>query len=272
VITHTKYTGWRQNDFSVYAQVCAAGALLFFVAVCLHFPTKPPTPPSASATAEKVDFGQGLRQLAGSAQFWVIVACFAIPNGFQQAWSSALDIIIGPFGFSESLAAWLGFWSVGAGACAGVLLGVLADRFRRRMKLLIIVMFLVATAGFFIFCLICIGVLPRSPFLIYASVIVGVAAMSATNPLFLELAVETCFPAGEGLVSMSLIMFVNLTNVVYLAVPVDEIGTRWQGWAVVVVTPACTMLLLLGFTEVYRRSDADARQAQRTASIQAGAE
>ena len=40
-------------------------------------------------------------------------------------------------------------------------------------------------------------------------------------------------------------------------------GTRWQGWAVVVATPAAAMLLLLGFTEVYRRSDADEKEQQR---------
>jgi hypothetical protein len=43
-------------------------------------------------------------------------------------------------------------------------------------------MFLLATGGFFVFCLICVGVLPRSEALVFASVIIGVAAMSATNP------------------------------------------------------------------------------------------
>ena len=135
-----------------------------------------------SAVAEKIEFISGMRQIAGSGQFWIIVACFAIPNGFQQAWSSALDIIIGPFGFDQQLASWLGFWSVGAGALAGVILGAFADRFQRRMKLLISSMFWLAAAGFFIFSLICIGVLPRSQFLVFASVVLGVAAMSATNP------------------------------------------------------------------------------------------
>jgi predicted MFS family arabinose efflux permease len=45
--------------------------------------------------------------------------------------------LAGPFGFSQQRASWLGFWSVGAGAFAGVVLGAFADRFRRRMKLLI---------------------------------------------------------------------------------------------------------------------------------------
>lgn len=99
-----------------------------------------------------------------------------------QAWSSALDIIIGPFGFDQQFASRMGFWSVGAGAFAGVVLSVLADRFQRRMKLLISCMFCLATAGFFVFCLVCVGVLPHSHFLILASVVIGVAAMSATNP------------------------------------------------------------------------------------------
>ena len=107
------------------------------------------------------------------------------------------------------------------------------------------------------FCLICQGIVPRTSAALYGSVIVGVAAMSATNPLFLELAVETLFPVGEGLVSMSLIMVLNLVNVVYLAVPVDEVGTKWQGPAVVVATLLATALMLACFREQYRRSDAD---------------
>lgn len=58
--------------------------------------------------------------------------------------------------------------------------------------------------------------------------------------------------------------FINLINVIYLAVPVDELGTRWQGWAVVVVTPAATLLLMYGFNEVYRRSDADVARLRAT--------
>jgi hypothetical protein len=37
-----------------------------------------------SAVTEKIEFISGMRQIAGSGQFWIIVACFAIPNGFQQ--------------------------------------------------------------------------------------------------------------------------------------------------------------------------------------------
>lgn len=68
--------------------------------------------------------------------------------------------------------------------------------------------------------------------------------------------------------------FINLINVIYLAIPVDELGTRWQGWAVVVATPAATMLLLFYFDEVYRRSDADAAHSKvkGRASTTAGSE
>ena len=61
--------------------------------------------------------------------------------------------------------------------------------------------------------------------------------------------------------------FINLINVIYLAVPVDELGTRWQGWAVVVATPAAAMVLLMCFNEVYKRSDADAAQSKGRASV-----
>ena len=246
----------RKGLVALWVGIAVAGAL-FFAAVTLYFPNAPPTPPAHSAATEKIDYASGLRRLSCDSRFWIIVACFAVPNGFQQAWSSALDIMIAPYGFDQDVAASLGLWSVGAGAAAGVLLGVFADRFRRRYKLLIMVMFVAAAAGFLVFCLICQGIVPRTSAALYGSVIVGVAAMSATNPLFLELAVETLFPVGEGLASMSMIMVLNLVNVVYLAVPVDEVGTKWQGPAVVVATLLATALMLACFREQYRRSDAD---------------
>ena len=253
---HATEAEQRKGLMVLWVGIAVAGAL-FFAAVTLYFPNAPPTPPAHSATTEKIDYASGLRRLSCDSRFWIIVACFAVPNGFQQAWSSALDIMIAPYGFDQDVAASLGLWSVGAGAAAGVLLGVFADRFRRRYKLLIMVMFVAAAAGFLVFCLICQGIVPRTSAALYGSVIVGVAAMSATNPLFLELAVETLFPVGEGLVSMSLIMVLNLVNVVYLAVPVDEVGTKWQGPAVVVATLLATALMLACFREQYRRSDAD---------------
>lgn len=115
-------------------------------------------------------------------KFHLIYSLQSTHRGVSQAWSSALDIIIGPFGFDQQLASWLGFWSVGAGAVAGVVLSAFADRFQRRMKLLISLQFVLATTGFFIFCLVCTDSLPRSQFLVFASVVIGVAAMSATNP------------------------------------------------------------------------------------------
>ena len=55
----------------------AAGAFAFFVAVCLHFPSKPRTPPSGSgAETTRLEFGAGVKQLAGSGQFWCYISHF----------------------------------------------------------------------------------------------------------------------------------------------------------------------------------------------------
>jgi hypothetical protein len=55
--------------------------LLLFLFLIVSLRSKPPTPPSASAETEKIEFSSGIRQLATSGQFWIIVACFAVPNG-----------------------------------------------------------------------------------------------------------------------------------------------------------------------------------------------
>jgi Na+/melibiose symporter-like transporter len=154
----------------------ALGAAALFVGVVVYFPNKPRLPPSASAALPKLDFRAGCAKLARNSQFWLLLVCFALPNGVQQAWSSALDVIIQPAGFSQSQAANLGLASVGAGAVFGVVLGRLADGAGRSChRELIGGLLLLSSAGFLVFCLVCAGALPRTTPLLYASTIVGVA-------------------------------------------------------------------------------------------------
>ena len=53
-----------------------------------------------------------------------------------------------------------------------------------------------------------------------------------------------------------LILAQNLVGTLFLAVPIDLLGTRWQIWAVV-GSVAAGMLLMLGFLEDYRRLGVD---------------
>ena len=57
--------------------------------------------------------------------------------------------------FDQNVAAWLGFYSIGAGAAGGVVVGMFADRYQRRAKVLIVSLFCIATGGFLVFCLMC---------------------------------------------------------------------------------------------------------------------
>ena len=232
-------------------------ALALLVAVGLHLPARPRAPPTASAAAEKLSFASGFAQLLRNKRYWHLLLCCTVPSGMLGAWMAILAINLKPLGIGEAEAAWLGSAQQLAGAAAGVAVGLAADRFSGRIKAFIVAMYAASTAAFLVFALAAeTGLLPFSLSLAYATTVLGSAAQNAALPLFLELACETVYPIGEGAVAGLLILAQNLVGTLFLAVPIDLLGTRWQIWAVV-GSVAAGMLLMLGFLEDYRRLGVD---------------
>lgn len=55
--------------------------LAITIAALLYFPSKPPTPPTLSATDTKTDFSVGFSELLHHPRFLVLVICFGLPIG-----------------------------------------------------------------------------------------------------------------------------------------------------------------------------------------------
>jgi FLVCR family MFS transporter 7 len=92
-------------DMVLYVAIISSIAAIpsFFI------PDHPPTPPSASARAEKTPLTKSLQQLAGNGRFYLIYIAFAIYVGFFNAVSSLLSQILTPYGFSETQAGKLNY-------------------------------------------------------------------------------------------------------------------------------------------------------------------
>lgn len=98
----------RINDY-LFIEAVLVG-LLFF-AVLIYFPAKPPSPPSLSSAAGRLDFVAGAKTLMKNQTFWLLLFVFSLSNGVNWGWSSVQDLIFSGVGINQKTAGWLGFWA-----------------------------------------------------------------------------------------------------------------------------------------------------------------
>jgi FLVCR family MFS transporter len=77
-----------------------------------------------------------------------------------------------------------------------------------------------------------------------------------TYPLFFELSIETTFPIPEGVTAGALTMCQAAVQAVFLAIPVDVVGTKWMNWALM-ICPIVFAVVLLMFRDEYARLNMD---------------
>lgn len=254
------------------AYCCAA-----LVACIGRWPERPPTPPTRSAAivesdAQAGEGSAGFREVfcpaagpgrAVALRLWALSAVLALPLGVFSGWSAVLYINLSSFGVSSLSAGWLGCAMTLVGCVGGIGAGFVADRVRGRIKQFILLAYAVASVAFVLFGLVVLGYLPlpraSSLPLLYASGVVGGAALNCSFPLFFELALETTFGhiaanAAGALLSLLLV----LVQVVYLAVPISPSpsGTAWMNYLLAGSVP-CAALLLLGMRAEYHRLSVD---------------
>jgi FLVCR family MFS transporter len=233
---------------------CVCVLTLFLMLV--YFPERPRRPPAVSCTVPKLPVSVGLRKLLKLRQFWTVVACFSIPLGVYAAWLNVLDINLKHFGFSQRDAAWLGFASALTGACAGLLAGRLADYAPGNLTKFIASAYGISATCMLLFALMCHDVIPFSLALAYGLSIPVGFAMYSTYPLFFELSLETTFPLPQACTSGVLVSLQAAVQAVFLAMPVNKLGTNWMNWSLV-VCPAAAAVVMFRFGVKYSRLHID---------------
>lgn len=103
-----KFLLTRINDY-LFVEAVLVGVLFF--AVLIYFPAKPPSPPSLSSAAGRLDFVSGAKTLLTNRSFWLLLLIFSLSNGVNWGWSSVQDLIFSGVGIDQKTAGWLGFWA-----------------------------------------------------------------------------------------------------------------------------------------------------------------
>lgn len=240
--------------------VTEAGLMaILFLGVFLHFPDRPPKPPSRSSGIERVDFKGSLTKLIRNSNFLLLALLYGVSCGVYSGWCSVLDQNLSEFGVGQTFAGWLGFIAVISGAFSGIFFSLFAGHFSSYLKEFLILFMALATVSILIMCLIFSKVIPFHTLLL--CVIFGFTGffVNGALPFFFELGAEMAYPVAEGITS-SVIKFTDyFLQALFLIVSMGHFGAKWMTW-VTMATCAVTTLLLFLVKEKYNRLIIDKKQ------------
>merc|ERR1711936_370903 len=121
-----------------------------------------------------------------------------------------------PLGIPDQQIGLIGMVSVVAQCALSILFGLIADRLKHQMKLIILTLLAAALGSFVWLLLMCLQILPHSLGYLYIAVILASSMNFSCNPLFFEMTAEIAYPLSEGLVAGFLTAVGNLIGVFFL--------------------------------------------------------
>ncbi|CAL1545968.1 unnamed protein product [Lymnaea stagnalis] len=249
----------------LYAECGAAGVL--FLLVIIYFPSKPPHPPSVSASIPREKYLPGLKMLARNKQFWVTAVAYSVPIGVYEVWQVVLDVIFDSR-VSQETAGWMDFYATLGGCISGMLVSRFADYFTRQMKLFLLVFYFFSAVAILWCTLVVMDILPFDVVSIYAAIVIGGVFLDGGAPLFFELVIEVSYPVGEGVTSGCLQMICASAGILFLSIlQIESIGKLWMNWFFFgTITMAMPLLFFIKTT--YGRADIDDCEVEVSPSIE----
>ncbi|KIW39651.1 uncharacterized protein PV06_08247 [Exophiala oligosperma] len=161
-------------------------------------PAKPPTPPSAGSNTDHMDrasLTHDLKTLVHSVEFYLMFIPFIVYVGFFNAFSSLLNQILEPYGFSETDAGIAGAILIVVGLVCAAVSSPIIDRYKFYLWYIRCAVPFLAV-GYLI-----IIWAPQTHSLAYVDVVCAIlgAASFGLVPVVLEFLVETHYPLGPEL-------------------------------------------------------------------------
>ena len=254
----------------MYLNYSAFGwSTLLFLVILIYFPSKPPSPPSVTASIDRLDFKNGLKLMMKNKKLWILSFCIAIPSGFGSSVGSILDMDLSVIGVSQLDPGWLGFVGSIAGNTCALLLGFFSDIFKRRMKLFVISFYTVALIAFSVFICVYIKLIPYSSALLWTSYIIQTVGVWGPSPIFFELAAEVNYPVSEALSNGFITWLMNVLSAIFLfIVMIPSLGAGWINWAML-GSLIVTIPIMCFFEENYSRLDIDTQEQHSRKYIRA---
>ena len=176
-------------------------ALVLVLALC-YFPSKPPTPPSFTASVERVPFGSALKQMLRNRQVWIVMFVYAVSSAVYGSWHQVLPFFVAPAMTPEETG-WLGcvVCLIIIFAAPAMLMGT-KSCIAKHPKAVCTVAMLVGCV-FFGALVVCARFFPQlfNSYTIWVALVVSAACWTAVEPIWWEMACEASYPLAESVVS-----------------------------------------------------------------------
>jgi FLVCR family MFS transporter len=268
------------SDLPVFLYVEAGIVTLVFVLVLVHYPARPPTPPSITTAASQVsqatahptrDFLRGVALAMRRVPFAVLVIAGGVQGGLDTAWTGVIPVMLSAAGYSPQTAGLFAFSSSIAGILAGLLLSRLADTvWRCKLKRIAVVCFVcnIATA---LWLTLSLPLGPVGALVPANAASVGIAMTlsglfsSGVQPLVFEFCAELAHPV-SGATSGGLYTIISQAAAVVFLFVAGGLGSSWMNVLVVVLTTASTLALLF-VREDYHRERIDFKESENVLAV-----
>ncbi|XP_052254255.1 solute carrier family 49 member 4 homolog isoform X2 [Dreissena polymorpha] len=246
----------ERDDLMLYMYYSCGWSVFCLLLFFTYFPSKPPLPPSPTASMQRLEFKVGLKKLLVNRTFWLLCFAYGVSGGILSCWQGVLDVNLSDHDVSQDMAGWLGFYGVIA-TCVAALGVAKADIFAKHTKWFLIGLYLSGGACFIVFVLALISVVPDTAVVLYSTYIIANLLLGASSPLFFEMACEVTYPIAEGITNLVLTLVNNIAGLVFLFVQlIPNIGTMWENWCLLGGIFVCIPVLFL-YRESYNRLDID---------------
>ncbi|KYR00941.1 hypothetical protein DLAC_03006 [Tieghemostelium lacteum] len=257
----------------------AVFGFLIFLSICIYFPEKPPTPPSATSYfsdikanhkqllsdsaviySEKKTLFESWKELFVNSVTYmtdysaaILTISVALVSGFYAGWSAVLVEIVEKI-YTQEQAKWLGFYGIIAGLVGGVLMGMLHDRIHN-FKSMLLILFALNTVTYLLFTLLVQGYLPNWYWLCQVFNVSGGFFINGFYPIIYEAAVEVTYPIPESIGTSIISILLNVVSFTAIMVS-NAVPSYYLNWILVALS-AFSFVILCFVKENYKRSKND---------------
>lgn len=263
---------WLVHNASEVPKLLIAHAglsVINLIMILIYFPAKPPTPPSKSQRdhGSEGSFGQ-IGSVVTNKDCMLIALGGGIVYGVFNVWSGNFDQILKGVSdeYTQSTLGWLGFGATMAVIVGGLIIGPIADMFKRRMHIMLTILGALTTIfmALFTFALPTkfsqhtVIILPYQG--IFALIIASGLTLGACIPLMFEVAAEMTYPAPESSSALIIILILNAAAMIYLIVTPMLLDEKVLN-LVITGCSGLAVLLFLGTRVKYVRADYERRSS-----------
>ena len=192
----------------------AAVSVFIFIPMVIYYPSKPKTPPTASASSDiqRMGFAESIKTMFTNRSVMLCFAANSLATGVTGAWVSVMTVNFDSLGVGDKTSGYIGVATTAAAIVLGLAVGQFTDRIRRHIKMTLIFLLLLSSIAYCLLTLLILKVIPYNLIQLYVYTIVGAGLLTAISTLFFEYTVEMAYPVPEGIVGGLLTGGANLVR------------------------------------------------------------